>query len=63
MVGAPTEEWGEIPYHGLMFSQTSAQEFPQTEPINNSVKKVNSIIMHVGYNILDAVAKSGIDEN
>ena len=30
MMGSPTEEWGELPYPGLMFCQTSTQEARQT---------------------------------
>ena len=63
MMGSLTKEWGEPPSPGLMFFQTSTQEVPQTEPINNSVKKGNSIIIHVGDTIMVAAAEAGIDEN
>ena len=36
---------------------------PKTESINNSVKKVNSRIIHAGDTILSAAADAGIDEN
>ena len=49
--------------HGLMFCHTSTQEVPQTEPINNSLKKGNSSIIHVGDTILVVAAETGIDEN
>ena len=61
MMGSPTEEWGKLTSHGLMFCQTSTQEVPQTETINSIVKKVNARIMHVGNIILDAAAEAGID--
>ena len=62
-MGSPTEEWGKLPYPGLMFCQTSTQEVRQTEPINNSVRESDVSIMHVGNTILDAVAEAVIDEN
>ena len=46
-----------------MFFQTSTQEVPQTEPINNSLSKGNAIIMHMGDTILDAAAEAIIHEN
>ena len=55
--------WGKLPSPGLMFCQTSTQEVPQTEPINNSVKKGNSRIIHVSNIILAAAVEAGIDEN
>ena len=63
MMGSTTKEWGELPYHGLMFYQTSTQESRQTESINNSVRKGDTSIMHVGNTILADVAEAGIDEN
>ena len=63
MMVAPTKEWGELPYPGIMFWQTSTQEVPKNEHINNSVRKVNARIINVGDTILDAVAEVGIDEN
>ena len=60
---SPTEEWDKLPYPGLMFCQTSTQEVQKTESINNSVRKGDSSIMHVGDNILAAAAEGGIDEN
>ena len=63
MMGAPTEEWAKLPSHGLMYCQTSTQEVPQTEPINNSLRKGNYSIMHVGDTILAAAVESRIDEN
>ena len=63
MIGYPTEEWGKLPSPGLMLFQTPTQEVPQTEPINNSVRKVNSSIMHVGDTILADAAEAGIDDN
>ena len=62
-MGALTKEWGKLPSPGLMVCQTSTQEVPQTEPINNSPKKGNTRIIHVGNNILASEAESGIDEN
>ena len=62
MMGCPIEEWGELPSIGLMFCQKSTQEVSQTEPINNSLRKGNSIIMHVGNTILDYAAEAIIDE-
>ena len=61
--GAPTNGWGKLPSSGLVLCQTSTQEVPQTEPIKNSVKKGNSIIIHVGDTIMAAAADAGIDEN
>ena len=46
-----------------MFCQTSTQDVRQTEPINNSVRKGDAIIMHVGDTILDAAVEAGIDED
>ena len=63
MMGAPTEEWGKPTSPGLMFCQTSTQEIPQTEPINNIVKKGNARIIHLDDTILGAIAEAGIDEN
>ena len=63
MMGSPTKEWGELPSLGLILCQTSTQEVPQTEPINNIVRKGNTIIMHVGDNILADAEEAGIDEN
>ena len=63
MMGSPTEEWGELPSPGLMFCQTSTQKAQQNESINNSVRKGDASIMHVGNTILDAAAQSGVDEN
>ena len=62
-MGSPTEEWGELISPGLMFGKTSTQEVRQTEFINNSVRKGDARIMHVGNTILDAAAETGIDEN
>ena len=45
-----------------MFCQTSTQEFPQTEPIDSSVKKGNTRIMHVGDTILAAAVEAKIDK-
>ena len=63
MMGSPTDEWGELPYPGLMFCQTSTQEAWQNQSINNSVSKGCARIMHVGDTILAAAAEAGIDEN
>ena len=63
IMGSPTKEWGKLPFTGLMFCQTSTQEVRQTEPINKSVRKGDSRIMHVGDNILAAAAEAEIDEN
>ena len=63
MMGSPTEEWGELTSHGLMFCQTSTQEVQQTEPINTSVRKDDSIIMQVGDTVMGAAAEALIDEN
>ena len=63
MMGSPTKEWGKLPYPGLIFCQTSTQEFRQTEPINNSVRKGYTSIKQVGDTILAAAAEAGIDEN
>ena len=46
-----------------MFFQTSTQEVQQTEPINNSVRKGDSSIMHVDNTILAAAAETVFDEN
>ena len=63
MMGPPTKEWGELPSPGIMFCQTSTQEARKNEFINNSVRKGDARIMHVGNTILDAAAETGIDEN
>ena len=63
MMGSPTEEWGELPTPGLMFCQTSTKEAQHIESINNSVRKGDANIMHVGDSILDAESEAGIDEN
>ena len=63
MMVHPTEEWGEPPYPGLMFCQTSIQEVPHTEPINNNTNKGNPNIMHVGNNILAAAVEDGMNKN
>ena len=63
MMGCPTKERGELPYPGLVFCQTSTQESRQTKSINNSVRKGDASIMHVGNTILAAVAEAGIEEN
>ena len=63
MVVSPNEEWDDPPYTGIIFFQTSIQNFLQTETINGNMKKVNVSIMHVGDTILDAAAEAGIDEN
>ena len=63
MIGYPTDKWGKPPYPGPMFCQTSTQEAPKNEPINNSVKKGNASIMHMGDTTLAAAAEDGIDEN
>ena len=60
---SPTEEWGKLPSPGLMLFQTSNQEFRQTVPINNSVRKGDAIIIHVENAFLAAVEEAGIDEN
>ena len=62
-MGSPNNEWGEIPSPGLMFCQTSTQEVRLTESINNSVRKGDARIMHVGDTILVAEVEAGIDEN
>ena len=59
----PTKEWGETPSTGLMLCKTSTQEVPQTEPINNNMKKGNYSIMHVGDTILDVVEEFRMNEN
>ena len=63
MMESPIKEWGKLPSHGLMLCQTSTQEVPQTEPINNSLKKGNASVIHVGNTILADTAEAGIDEN
>ena len=63
MMGDPTEEWDDPPYPGLVFFQTPTQEFLQTDPINEDMKKVNAIIMRVGDTILDSAAEVNINEN
>ena len=62
-MGSPTKGWVELQSPGLMFCQTSTQEVRQTESINNSVKKGDDSIMHVGDTILAAAAEAVIDEN
>ena len=62
-MGSPTDEWGELSSTGLIFCKTSTQEARQNQSINNSVRKGDSIIMHVGNTILSAAAEAGIDEN
>ena len=62
MIVYPTEEWGEVPSPGLIICQTSTEEARQTEYTNNSVRKGDASIMHVGDTILDASAEDGIDE-
>ena len=54
MMGSRTKEWGKLPSTVIMFRQTSTQGVPQTEPINNSVRKGNTIIMHVGDTMMAA---------
>ena len=63
MMGFPTDEWGELKSPGLMFCQTSAQEARQNQSTNNSVRKGDASIMHVGGTILADAAEAGIDEN
>ena len=63
MMGSPTNEWGELPFPGLIFYQTSTQEARQNQYINNSVRKGDAKIMHVGNTILATAAEAGIDEN
>ena len=63
MMGAPTKEWGKLPSPGPMLFQTSTQEVPQIELINNSVREGNAIIMHVVNTILAAAVEAVIDEN
>ena len=63
MMGSPTDEWGELLSHGLMLCQTLTQEARQNQYINNSVRKSDSSIMHVGNTILAASEEAGIDEN
>ena len=61
MMGSPTKEWVKQPYTGLMSCQTWTQEVQQTEPINNSVRKGDSRIIHEVDTTLDASAEAGID--
>ena len=63
MMGSPTKEWVELPSTGLMFCKTSTEESRQTESINNSVRKGDASIMHVGDTILDSAAEAGMDDN
>ena len=63
MMEYPTEEWVKLPSPGLMVFETSNQEVKQNESINNSVRKVDTSIIHVGDAILDTAAEAGIDEN
>ena len=46
-----------------MFFQNSTQEVRQTESINNSVRKGDASIMHVGDTILSSATEAVIDEN
>ena len=46
-----------------MFYQTSTQEVRKTESVNNSLRKGDVNIMHVGDTILAASAEARIDEN
>ena len=46
-----------------MFCQTSTQEARENQSINNSVRKGDASIMHVGNTILADAAEAGIDEN
>ena len=63
MMGSPTDEWGELLSHGLIFCQTSTQEARQNQYINNSVKKGDASIMQVGNTILNAAVEARIDKN
>ena len=63
MMGAPTEEWGELSSPDQMVCQTSTQEVQQTETINNSVRKGNYIIINIGNTILAAASEARIDEH
>ena len=62
MMVPPTKEWGKLPSPGLMFCKTSTQEARQNQSINNSARKGDSSIMHLGNNILAAAAEARIDE-
>ena len=61
-MGSPTDEWGELPFPGLIFCQTSTQEAWQNQSINNSVRKGDASIIQVGNTILAAAVETGIDE-
>ena len=63
MMGSPTKEWGELPSPGLMLWQISTQEVWQTESINNSVRKGDTSIIHVGDTILADAIEAKIYEN
>ena len=63
MMGSPIGEWGEQPSTGLLFCQTSTQEARQNQSINNSVRKSDARIMHVGDTIMSDSAEAGIDKN
>ena len=63
MMGAPTKEWGEPQSPGIMFFQISTQEAPHTEAINKNIKKGNTIIIHMGDNILNAAEEARINKN
>ena len=63
LMGSPTDEWGELPFPGLIFCQTSTQEARKNQSINNSVSKGDANTMHVGDTVLAAAAEVGIDEN
>ena len=57
-MGARSKEWDDSPYPGLMYCQTSTQEFPQTDPINDNTKKAKSRIIHVRDTIMAATVEA-----
>ena len=63
MMVSSTDEWVELPSPGLMLFQTSTQEAWKNQSINNSVRKGDASIMHVGDTILADAAEARIDEN
>ena len=69
MTRITNKEWGDIPYPGLMFYQTSSQEVMTINPITDKDQEVlshnkrNDNIILVKDIILAAIAEPSIDEN
>ena len=59
--GSPHQGMGQTAISWTRVLPNLNKKVPQTEPINNNMKKINASIVHVGNSILAAAVEAGIN--